>query len=450
MIEDSVCSVALPGLTAGLIAVSLCLSAALIWRRKKRIDLLTLGMDNLSQGLCMFDGRQRLIYCNERYLEIYGLGPEAGRAGTKVTAVLEARTAVGSGPKMDAEEFVKWRRDIALSQSPSDTLVELANGKFIQIRHRPTKDGGWVATHDDVSEALQVEREHGVLAEKERSRAEKDAAILAFRDGVENVIEIVSQSASTMRFTASSLSQSANHSAERAQGAVRTSNAASRHVDTAAQASEQLLSSIASINQQLRSTTDLVEIASFEAATANDEIAGLTKAADEIGNIVRIIQQIAEQTNLLALNATIEAARAGEAGRGFAVVAAEVKSLAVQTAKATQEIAAEITAAQVSTAAAVEAIRRNSDRILEIDRQTAAVTESLEQQNMATNDIAANVGEVAIGTASVLSVLNEVDGSVTKTLGSAQLVLSASEAVEDAAARLRSEVAAFLQKVAAA
>jgi methyl-accepting chemotaxis protein len=164
--------------------------------------------------------------------------------------------------------------------------------------------------------------------------------------------------------------------------------------------------------------------------------------------VVKLIRDIAGQTNLLALNATIEAARAGEAGRGFAVVASEVKTLAVQTARATEEIAIQITAVQASTTGAVEAIRRTADRMHEINHYTSAVATAVEEQSVATSEISYNVTNAAEGTNVVVSVLAAVAGAATATRGSAQTMLDASAAVEEAVANLRSEVEGFLHKVA--
>jgi methyl-accepting chemotaxis protein len=185
------------------------------------------------------------------------------------------------------------------------------------------------------------------------------------------------------------------------------------------------------------------------ADATNDDIAALAQAAQKIGDVVKLIQDIAGQTNLLALNATIEAARAGEAGRGFAVVASEVKSLAVQTAKATEEITREILAVQGCTTNAVSAIRAITQRMQDINQYTTEVAGSVEQQEAATGEISQNVASAADSAKAIVSELSEVAGGVTQTRSSAQTMLAASEDVENATARLRSEVEEFLGTVAA-
>src|SRR5205807_557965 len=157
---------------------------------------------------------------------------------------------------------------------------------------------------------------------------------------------------------------------------------------------------IAEIAEQLTRTTEVVRGAVNEAGTTNDQISGLAQAAQKIGDVVKLIRDIADQTNLLALNATIEAARAGDSGRGFAVVASEVKTLAVQTAKATEDIAGQIQAVQSSTGGAVEAIRRIAERMREINGYTSAVAASIEQQSAATGQISCNVTSAAWAAAS--------------------------------------------------
>ena len=218
---------------------------------------------------------------------------------------------------------------------------------------------------------------------------------------------------------------------------------------TAAVAADELATSIGEIGRQLELTNSVVRMAVSEAQATDGEIEALAAAAQKIGDVVKLIRDIAGQTNLLALNATIEAARAGEAGRGFAVVASEVKTLAVQTANATEDIAGQILAVQSSTTGAVEAIRRIAERMQEINGYTSAVAASVEQQSAATGQISSNVASAADGTTVVTSVLGKVADAATQTRTSARIMLEASQAVEQAVSNLRSEIESFLGKVAA-
>jgi methyl-accepting chemotaxis protein len=229
---------------------------------------------------------------------------------------------------------------------------------------------------------------------------------------------------------------------------VQAFNEATANVQTAAIAAEELSQSISEISRQLTHTSNVVELATHEARATDNEIAGLAQGAQKIGDVVKLIRDIAGQTNLLALNATIEAARAGEAGRGFAVVASEVKSLAVQTAKATEDIASHILGVQNSTSGAVDATRQIASRMQEINQYTSAVAAAIEQQNAATGEISHNVASAAQGTNHVVAVLGEVSGAATETRASAVVVRDASETVEAAVAKLRLEVEDFLTKVA--
>jgi methyl-accepting chemotaxis protein len=265
---------------------------------------------------------------------------------------------------------------------------------------------------------------------------------------VEKLLASVGDSATAMRSTAAALFGSSELTSQRAESAVQAFNEASTNVETAAVAADELSRSIAEISRQLSQTSDIVRLTTDEARATDGEIAGLASGAQKIGDVIKLIRSIAGQTNLLALNATIEAARAGEAGRGFAVVASEVKSLAVQTAKATEEIASHILAVQNSTSGAVDAIRQIASRMQEINQYTTAVAAAVEQQNSATGEISHNVASAAQGTGEVVAVLGEVAGAATETRSSAEVVRDASRTVETAVSNLRSEVEEFLAKVA--
>jgi methyl-accepting chemotaxis protein len=314
---------------------------------------------------------------------------------------------------------------------------------------RPLSDGGWVSTHTDVTQQRLAERERDSLRQREERRAAVDAAIADFRARIESMLTTVGQSAAAMKAAAKSLLATSDHTLQRTEGAVHGSNEASANVETVAAAAEELSASIKEISRQLVQANEIVRSATAHATVTNDDIAALARVAQRIGDVVKLIQDIAEQTNLLALNATIEAARAGAAGRGFAVVASEVKSLAVQTAKATEEITREISLVQGSTEAAVTAIGAITRRMQEINAHTSEVAGAVEQQELATGQISHNVASAAAGSKAVVAALGDVATGVTQTRSSAQTVLAASEEVEKATVKLRAEVEGFLSTVAA-
>jgi len=244
------------------------------------------------------------------------------------------------------------------------------------------------------------------------------------------------------------LSNSSGFTSERTAGAVSTSNEASSNMTAAAGAAEELIASIGEIGRQISQAAEVASHSVVEAQATNEQMARLTDTVQEIGEVANLIRNIAGQTNLLALNATIEAARAGEAGRGFAVVASEVKSLAVQTAKATEQIASQIEAVQSSTRLAVDAILRNTEHMREIDGYTSAVALSLQQQDNATDEISHNVASAAAGAKGMVTILNEVTRAVGDTRSAASKVLEASETVEAAATSLQRGIEGFLGRVA--
>jgi methyl-accepting chemotaxis protein len=428
--------------------IAMSLTGAVLTRHQSReIEQTRTAINSMAQGLCMFDASERLVVCNAQYYKMYELTPDDVKPGASLSEVLAKRVAKGTFSR-DPQEY---RKEFLTAVGLGRTIVhevKSKGGHLLLVTNHPMKGGGWIGTHEDITERRQAELQRTTMQHQEARRAVIENAISAFRERVENLLRTVTDSAGEMRLTAAGLFSASGHTSQRAESAVHKSNEASSNVEIAAIAADEMSSSIAEIGRRLNQTTEVVRVAVGEAQLTNQDIGALAQGAQKIGDVTNLIRNIAGQTNLLALNATIEAARAGEAGRGFAVVASEVKSLAVQTAKATEDISSQILEVQNSTGKAVEAIGRIAHRMQEIDNYTAAVAASVQQQNAATSAISKNVTSAADGAKLIVSVLSEVAGATTETQHSAQTVLAASESVEQAAANLRSEVEGFLIKVA--
>ncbi len=246
-------------------------------------------------------------------------------------------------------------------------------------------------------EAQEAAKQQAELEKKALQRQMADR----FEADVKGVVGAVEQATREMQRVAGEITSSVNSTSERAAGAAAASEEASASVDTVAAATEELASSVAEIGRQVTHSSSVADDAVVKAGQTNEMVSGLTAAGEKIGDVLRLISAIASQTNLLALNATIEAARAGEAGRGFAVVAAEVKELASQTAKATEEIAGQVTAIQSATGDCVIAIGGISDTIREISGIATTIAAAVEQQDSATREIARSVQQAAAGTGDV-------------------------------------------------
>jgi methyl-accepting chemotaxis protein len=286
-------------------------------------------------------------------------------------------------------------------------------------------------------------------ANAEIRREKVESLIEQFRATMRDALQQVISHTDDMTTAASHLSKATTESAARARAAAESTAEASGNVRTVARASEELSASISEIERQVTRTRAVVQDAARTTARTTDTIDGLAAKAQQIGEIIGLIQAIAAQTNLLALNATIEAARAGEAGRGFAVVAQEVKSLANQTARATDRIAEHVAAIQSATGGAVEAIASIAATMTQAEGFTAGIAVAVEEQAAATSEISRSVTEASHGTESASQNMNLLSTSVGESDRSAAQLNSAALDVSLQSRRVGDMVDRFLGAVAA-
>jgi methyl-accepting chemotaxis protein len=371
-----------------------------------------------------------------------GIGISAAIAGALIAGLLAAIWHIVSRPL----------------SAMAGTIAKLADGQLdvaIPAQDRPDEIGTLgraVASFQSQLrevEQLRHQREAAEKAAAEERRQALHNLAATFTASVAGIVDVVLKSAQALQTNAQSLKSATVSSRSEVDTAASATGDSNNSVSLVATAAEELTASINEIDRQMRESTAASEQAFKQVGSATDTINGLAKAAEGIGGIVELINQIASQTNLLALNATIEAARAGEAGRGFAVVASEVKSLALQTGKATEEVSEQISAVQASTKGAIQAVGSIEKFIEEIASYTSAVAGSIEEQSAATLEISNNVANAAHETNKIVAVLGEVADAAVATRTSAEVVLSSSASVEGAVDNLRREIETFLGNVAA-
>ncbi len=291
-------------------------------------------------------------------------------------------------------------------------------------------------------------------AQNQASSTARRAELIRFADDFEAavgaIVSNVSASAVQLEQSAGTLTRTAETTQNLSSQVAGSSEQASGNIESVASATEELSTSVNEIGKRVRESSAIAEAAVLQAQQTDGRIGKLSRAAQQIGDVVKLITAIAEQTNLLALNATIEAARAGEAGRGFAVVASEVKSLASQTAKATDEISSHISGMQDATKESVAAIKAIGGTIGQISTISATIASAVEQQSAATQEIARSVQTVAQGTREAAASIVEVNRGATETGSASEEVLNSARTLSTESTRLREELDRFMANIRAA
>jgi len=330
-----------------------------------------------------------------------------------------------------------------------DNAIERQRLQDEQAKAEDAKREAEEARHREEEEARKRE-EARKEEERENRRNEMLALADQFEQNVMGVVNALANASTEMQNAAQNMVAIAEDTTRQAGAVASASEQANANVQTVASAAEELSASVREITGQVDQSTRYARTAVTETDSANTEIQGLADAAQRIGDVVSLINDIASQTNLLALNATIEASRAGEAGKGFAVVASEVKNLANQTAKATEEITAQITEMQAATEKAVNAIGGINKTIKQIDEVAVAIASAVEEQDASTQEIARNVVEASTGTEEVTRNIAIVSEGASNTGAAASQVLTSAQELSKQSEELHTTVSAFLQQVRSA
>ena len=298
-----------------------------------------------------------------------------------------------------------------------------------------------------------LEEQARLRVEQEETREERDRMLRSvasqFEQTIGDIVSSVAAASSQLHSTSQKMAQAAEATSNRTSDVVAAMEIANGGAVAAAAASDEFALSINEISRQASSSAELARNATISASEADATISALAASAEQVGQIVELIQTIAQRTNLLALNASIEAARGGEAGRGFAVVASEVKELAMQTSRATEQVADQIRAMQDTTGASVSALRSIAEQVQQLETTAVSIASAVDQQSVAGQDLARSIDMAARGTEKVAGHIDEVRELSLSTGAAASQVLQSATDLEQQASSLRSEVGSFLAKVRA-
>ncbi|NQX93715.1 MAG: methyl-accepting chemotaxis protein [Erythrobacter sp.] len=340
--------------------------------------------------------------------------------------------------------------DVALSgKHRRDELGDMA--RAMSIFHRAGKRLEKLARERAAKAKAELEEQSRLQVQQEQVRLEREQVLRDVADQFERTVgEVVSgvaEASTQLQTTSEMMAQTAEESSRRAGEVSASMSDANSGATAAAAASDEFAMSIGEISRQAASSAELARKATVSAEEADTTISALSDSAEMVGQVVELIQTIAQRTNLLALNASIEAARGGEAGRGFAVVASEVKELAMQTSRATEQVAQQIRDMQDTTGASVSALRSIASQIQELETTAVSIASAVDQQSVAGQDLARSIDMAARGTEDVTGHIADVRDLSLSTGSAASQVLSSATNLEEQAVVLRSQVDEFLTKV---